>query len=123
MSCHDRINGSPGAPQCCHVIGQPEFHHQQHARDRQTQTLVDASLQSLSRTHRVQRRAISLIDGVDHFIRLFDHIGLEIGQRLLPVPRTPVRPPQARHEADEIVEGAFHGGIVVGGRRSAVGGR
>ena len=60
-----------------------------------------------------QGRAIVLIDRIHHFIGLLDDIRLEIGQGLLAIPWTAVRSAQAGHQADEVVEGAFHGPILV----------
>ncbi len=55
------------------------------------------------------------IDGLDHFVALFQHLGLERGRGLFPVPGTAVGGAETRHQAEQPVHrreagiGFFHG--------------
>ena len=48
-----------------------------------------------------ERGVVVPIDRLDHLVRLLEHERLERVDRLIPVPRTPVRPAERRHDLDQ----------------------
>ncbi len=57
-----------------------------------------------------ERGVVVPIDRLDHFVRFLEHERLERVDRLFPVPRTPARPAERRHDLDQSDELACRAG-------------
>ena len=51
-----------------------------------------------------QRVHVAALDGVDHFVRFFEHEMRQRFERLLAIPRTAVRRPQRPHDVHQLLE-------------------
>ena len=51
-----------------------------------------------------QRVHVAALDGVDHFVRFFEHVMRQRFERLFAIPRTALRRPQRPHHVHQLLE-------------------